>query len=173
MTPPYAGTHTESRFAREIQQESSNNVALHFRASAPSAPTKSIAYVTRPRTKCRRWVKMDVWEVAPPVHILAVDNLRLLRMQHQLAGRKAVGNCTPEYPRLLGALAVTDDVVRVPLEWDARKRPRHPRIERVMQEQVRQQGRDHPPPAAFPPCAARRYRPPSALAPLTSARCRA
>src|SRR5262249_46996454 len=40
---------------REIQQESSNNVALHFRASAPSAPTKSIAYVTRPRTKCRRW----------------------------------------------------------------------------------------------------------------------
>src|SRR5215831_11194947 len=58
MTPPYAGTHTESRFAREIQQESSNNVALHFRASAPSAPTKSIAYVTRPRTKCRRWVKL-------------------------------------------------------------------------------------------------------------------
>src|SRR5262249_34215091 len=57
MTPPYAGTHTESRFVREIQQESSNNVALHFRASAPSAPTKSIAYVTRPRTKCRRWVK--------------------------------------------------------------------------------------------------------------------
>src|SRR5262249_59912271 len=89
-------------------------------------------------------VEMDVWEVAPPVHILAVDNLRLLRMQHQLAGRKAVGNRTPEYPRLLGALAVTDDVVRVSLEWDARKRPRHPRIERVMQEQVRQQGRDHP-----------------------------
>src|SRR5215831_367449 len=54
-------------------------------------------------------VEMDVWEVAPPVHILAVDNLRLLRMQHQLAGRKAVGNRTPEYPRLLGALAVTDE----------------------------------------------------------------
>src|SRR5215831_6234082 len=61
MTPPYAGTHTESRFAREIQQESSNNVALHFRASAPSAPTKSIAYVTRPRTKCRRWVKRSAY----------------------------------------------------------------------------------------------------------------
>src|SRR5215831_4454274 len=90
-------------------------------------------------------VEVDVGEVAPPVHILAVDDLRLLRMQYQLAGREAVGNCTPEYPRLLGALAVTDDVVRVPLEWDARKRPRHPRIERVMQEQVRQQGRDHPP----------------------------
>src|SRR5215831_1935282 len=79
MTPPYAGTHTESRFAREIQQESSNNVALHFRASAPSAPTKSIAYVTRPRTKCRRWAmgycggtkgsELDRWV---PLHVRQV-----------------------------------------------------------------------------------------------------
>jgi hypothetical protein len=36
-------------------------------------------------------VKVDVGEVAAPVHILAVDDLCLLRMQHQLAGRKAVG----------------------------------------------------------------------------------
>src|SRR5256885_4484269 len=54
-------------------------------------------------------VEADVGEVALPVHILAVDDLRLLRMQHQLAGRKAVGNRTPECPRLLGALAVTDE----------------------------------------------------------------
>jgi hypothetical protein len=45
-------------------------------------------------------VKVDVREVAVPVHILAVDDLRLLRMQHQLAGRKAVGNRAPECPRL-------------------------------------------------------------------------
>src|SRR5829696_3475968 len=77
-------------------------------------------------------VEVDVGEVAAPVDILAVDDLRLLRMQHQLAGREAVGNRTPECPRLLGALAVTDDVVRVPLERDAREGPRHPRIERVM-----------------------------------------
>ena len=61
-------------------------------------------------------VKVDVGKVAAPVDILAVDDLRLLRMQHQLAGREAVGNRTPECPRLLGALAVTDDVVRVALE---------------------------------------------------------
>ena len=29
-----------------------------FRASTHSTPAKSIAYVTRPRTKCRRWVKL-------------------------------------------------------------------------------------------------------------------
>src|SRR6266540_5893777 len=73
-------------------------------------------------------VEVDVGEVAAPVDILAVDDLRLLRMQHQLAGRKAVGNRAPECPRLLGALAVTDDVVRIPLERDARERPRHPHI---------------------------------------------
>ena len=40
-------------------------------------------------------VKRLVWEFAAPVRILAVDDLRLLGMQHQLAGRKAVGNRAP------------------------------------------------------------------------------
>src|SRR5262245_43685565 len=79
-------------------------------------------------------VEVDVWEVAPPVHIFAVDDLRLLRMQYQLAGREAVGNRAPECPRLLGALAVTDDVVRVPYERNVRERSRHPHVEPVMQE---------------------------------------
>src|ERR1700704_284215 len=89
-------------------------------------------------------VEVDVGEVASPVHILAVDDLRLLRMQHQLAGRKAVRNRSPECPRLLGALAVTNDIVRVPLEWDMRKGPHHPHVERVMQEQICQGGTDDP-----------------------------
>src|SRR6201987_5640072 len=89
-------------------------------------------------------VKVDVGKVAAPVDILAVDDLRLLRMQQQLAGRQAVGNRAPECSRLLGALAMTNDVVPVPLEQDVRKVPRHPRVERVMQEEICQQGRDHP-----------------------------
>src|ERR1700736_3279948 len=62
--------------------------------------------------------KRLVRKIAAPVRILAVDDLRLLRMQHQLAGRKAVGNRAPECPRLLGAFAMTNDVVRVPLDTD-------------------------------------------------------
>src|ERR1700745_2391315 len=54
---PHAGTHTEPRFVRKIQQKSHRNVALRCRTGAPSAPAKSIVYVTRPRAKCRRWVK--------------------------------------------------------------------------------------------------------------------
>src|SRR4029077_8659404 len=58
MTPPCAGAHPERRFVRKIQAKSTNTVALRFRADAPSAPTKSIAYVTPTRIKCRRWVKV-------------------------------------------------------------------------------------------------------------------
>ena len=85
-------------------------------------------------------VKVDVGKVAAPVDILAVDDLRLLRMQHQLAGRQAAGNRAPQCPRLRGALAMTNDVVRVPLEQDVRKVSRHPRVERVMQEEICQWG---------------------------------
>jgi hypothetical protein len=37
---------------------------------------------------------------------------------------------------------VTDHVVRIALEGDVRELPRHPFVERVVQEQVRQQRRD-------------------------------
>lgn len=67
----------------------------------------------------------------------AVDDLRLVGMQHQLADREAVGNHTPQCPRLPGAVAVTDDVVRLPLDWDARIGPHHPHVERLAQERVR------------------------------------
>src|ERR1700733_5958844 len=103
--------------------------------------------------RARNWkprkFEVDVGKVATPVHILAVDDFRLLWMQPQLAAREGVDNRAPECPRLLGALAVTNDVVRVSLERDVRKRPRHPRIERVMQEQVRQQ-REITPPCGVP-----------------------
>src|SRR5215216_1888664 len=42
------------------------------------------------------------------------------------------------------ALAVTNSVVRVALERDARKAPRHPRVEGVMQKQVRSEWAYHP-----------------------------
>src|SRR5450830_720787 len=40
-------------------------------------------------------IKRLVREFATPVRILAVDDLRLLGMQHQLAGREAVGKRAP------------------------------------------------------------------------------
>ena len=83
-------------------------------------------------------IEADDGIVAPPVHILAVDDLRLLRMQHQLAGRRAVRNRTPQGLRLLLGFAVTDHVVGVTLERDVRELAHHPHVEGVVQEQVRQ-----------------------------------
>jgi hypothetical protein len=83
--------------------------------------------------------------------------------------RSKRGNRAPECPRLLGALAMTNDVVRVPLERDVRKPPRHPRVERAMQEEICPAGRDTPP-CGFPPCATRHFRPPFAPRPSASAR---
>ena len=40
-------------------------------------------------------VERLVREIATPVRILAIDDLRLLRVQHQLAGRKTIGKRAP------------------------------------------------------------------------------
>ena len=80
-----------------------------------------------------------------PVRILAIDDLRLLRMQHQLAGREAVGKCAPQRLRLVGGLAVTNGVIRVALERDVRIGSHHPHIERIVQKQIRQDGADDAP----------------------------
>jgi hypothetical protein len=40
-------------------------------------------------------VERLVRKISTPVRILAVDDLRLLGMQDQLAGREAVSKCTP------------------------------------------------------------------------------
>ena len=61
---------------------------------ARKSTTRSSQRFSRPEFEPEK-VKRLVWEVAVPVRILAVDDLRLLRMQHQLAGREAVGKCTP------------------------------------------------------------------------------
>ena len=81
--------------------------------------------------------------VSASVPILAVDELRLLRMQHEPARSKACVDGLPQRPRFLFAAAMTDDVVRVAFERDAGMVPRHPDVERVVQEQIRQQGADN------------------------------
>src|SRR5258708_3044184 len=84
-------------------------------------------------------IEMRIGKVAPPVRVLAIDDLRLLRMQHQIAGPKAGSQCAPQNLRLLGVVAITDRIVRVALERNVRELPRHPHVEHAMQEQVRQQ----------------------------------
>src|SRR4051794_22166652 len=80
-----------------------------------------------------------------PVFILAVDDLGLLRMQRQTAFGEAVLQRPAQSRRLFLSLAVTDRIIRVPLEWDVRMVPAHPHIERVVEKEIRQQGTYHAP----------------------------
>ena len=89
-------------------------------------------------------IKRRMSIVASPVRILAIDDLRLLGMQFQPAGCKAMPQRTAQRLRRLGALAVTNDVVRITLERDVRILPRHPHIERIVQKQICQQGANYP-----------------------------
>ena len=50
----------------------------------------------------------------------------------------------PEPAGFFFASAVADDVVRVSLERDGGKTPRHPGVESIVQEQISQDGADHP-----------------------------
>src|SRR5690349_9429379 len=82
--------------------------------------------------------------VASAIGVLAVDNLRLLRMQHQLAVRQTFSKCVAPSTCLTFGSAATDRIVGISLERNMREFPSHPYVEGIVQEQVRQQRRDQP-----------------------------
>jgi hypothetical protein len=75
-----------------------------------------------------------------PVAVLAVHDLRLVRMQFQPdlghPGPQSVQDCLG----LLQRPAVDHRIVGIPLERTARELQAHPHVERMMQEQIRQYG---------------------------------
>ena len=77
---------------------------------------------------------------APPVIILAVHDGGLGLVQLQAARRQPDRDGVPDLPGLLLAGAVHDDIVAVAFESDVREGPGHPGIERVVQEDVGEQG---------------------------------
>src|SRR5688500_13883885 len=99
--------------------------------------------LSRPKRITEKIEGLD-WKVATPVRILAVDKLCLLRMQDQPTSRKSGLQGTPQCSCFLFASAVTDDVVRVPFEWNVGIFPHHPHVEGIMQEQIRQNRAHHP-----------------------------
>ena len=80
-----------------------------------------------------------------PIDVLAVHDPCLARMQFEIAGPKPLPDAVKHVFRLASALAVKHGVVGVPGEPDAGQMPRHPEIERVVQEQVGQDRRHNSP----------------------------
>jgi len=70
---------------------------------------------------------------------LAVDNPGLVGMQPQPDLAQPDGDPPTHIPNLLLAEAMDHNVIAVPFERDARELPGHPLIERIVQEEIRQQ----------------------------------
>ena len=83
-------------------------------------------------------VELDVLMLASPVVVLAVHDPGLLRVQGQPDLAHPFPDRREHMPCLAFADAVHHHVVHVAFERDGRERPGHPRIERVVEEQVRQ-----------------------------------
>jgi hypothetical protein len=65
-----------------------------------------------------------------PVFILAIDNLRLLRMKLQPTLLKPLRYSIPNFLGLAFGPAMHDGIIGIPLKRQMRKLPRHPHIER-------------------------------------------
>src|SRR5690349_2630161 len=83
-------------------------------------------------------------KVAIPVRILTIDELRLRRMKNQPTGPEADLQGIPEPASFCFASAVADNVVGVSLERDGGETPPHPPVKSIVQEQISQDGADHP-----------------------------
>ena len=79
--------------------------------------------------------------VLGPIDVLAIHDPCLARMQFEIAGLEPFPDAIKHVFRLSSALAVKHGVVGVPGEPDAGQMPRHPEIERIVQEQIGQDRR--------------------------------
>src|SRR5947209_14074852 len=85
-------------------------------------------------------VELDVIMLAPPVIVLAVHDLGLLRVKLKTALLQTLPDRFEHLLRLSPALGVNDHIVGIALEPDVRIGPGHPEVERIVHEEIRQQG---------------------------------
>src|ERR1035438_2724861 len=78
------------------------------------------------------------------VIILAVDYFCLLRMKCQPAFSEPLLKRCVQISRLLLTSTMADDIIGIALKRDIRMVPAHPQVERIMQEEIRQEGADDP-----------------------------
>src|SRR5204863_1037824 len=83
-------------------------------------------------------VEAGVLEVSPAVRVLAVHDLRLHRVQLKAQGPEPLSDGGPQHPGLVLGVAVRNNIICVTLERAAWELPVHPRVERIVHEQISQ-----------------------------------
>src|SRR5437588_11298554 len=87
-------------------------------------------------------VEADVLRISSAVRVFAVHDLGLLGAQFEAQGPEPLGDSSPQWSGLKLSGAVDNHVIRIAFEGTAGEFPVYPPIERVVHEQVGQQGRD-------------------------------
>src|SRR5262249_19335230 len=96
--------------------------------------------------------ELDGWMCALSIDVLAAHNPRFLRMQLESARSEPLAELSHHQPSLHLAFAVNHAVVRVATKPYAPHLTAQPRVERIVQEEVRQQ-RTHDAPLRSAPLA--------------------
>src|SRR5271157_608543 len=119
-------------------------LVAHRRCEVHEIPPPTVLRPARAK-RVPQEVELLVGVPSPAVVILAVDDLRLLRMKLQSTELKTASNAFQDLLRLFLRSAVRDNIVRIPLERHFRMRLAHPVVEREMQEDIGHQGTHHSP----------------------------
>jgi hypothetical protein len=85
--------------------------------------------------------KLLVLMRSSPIRILAIDDFGFLEVKLQSAFGHPLDDRFAQVFRLLLRSAMHDGIIGIPFKGEAWVLARHPRIETVVQEKVRQQGR--------------------------------
>src|SRR5258708_19874249 len=87
-------------------------------------------------------IEAGALEVSPAVRVFAVHDLRLHGMQLKTQRPEPLSDGGPQRPGLVLSVAVRNNIIRVTLKRATRELPVHPRVERIVHEQISQQGRN-------------------------------
>ena len=144
----HAGEIVESLITTQVQPPASDGLPHRF--GGPGTDRWSeVDEVLPPALLRPSWAKRITQEIeallgerAPPVGIFALHHMCLGRMQFQMALRQPCGDTRLKPARLPFTLAMRDDIIGITLEGDGRVFPLPPGIERIMQEEIRQDGAD-------------------------------
>ena len=112
------------------------------RAEVDKVLAKAILRSSWPKRIAKK-VELLVRVVSSSIIILAVDNLRLLRMKLQPAFLQPCGYCRSNFLGFLLCPAVHNSIIGVALKRQVRIVLPHPPVERIMQKQIGQQWTDY------------------------------
>jgi hypothetical protein len=147
----HAGEIVKGFVTAEIQPPASDRLPHRFGGPGTHRGTE-VDKVLPPAILGPSWAKRiaqkvtaGVREGTTPIRILAVHDVCLVQMQFQLALGQPGRDTALKPARLRFTLTMRDDIIGIALEGDGRLFPVHPGIERVMQEEICEDGADTAP----------------------------